>query len=586
MPSQSFMPSKTDAGAARAQVRLRLRRWLAVLAPDAPPVRRSARRRAALRRALAESASATSPIERRRAITASLRRALLDAAEDRRDPFGALAATAIGTLQAWEGDRAVDEALAGWDALLTVLEVRPSFFGDGALEMQAAFARAARAEGLEGARRRLESALLARVEALGPGDYLRRLGARTPEDAVRLFWTRVEGAFLAVSPPEEHAERAATALGNLLRWDTHLTEIRRRIASGGGGEEAAQATAARFLEPAVVAAWAWLPADALYRVAQTCGRHAHLATLTGPVAEPTVAARVPDPTPDAEAGLGAAERWQRFFGGLSAALDSEAVAPWELVFLWLSAGVGAGEAWRTSGGPLERVGSANYARNRLLERLRAHIGGAQAPQRLSQPGAPDPRSRALLGLLTMRDAPDPSIEEGAGVPTDARSTTPPLDDRALLALLYLLNLGPEAARAAAPAGLPRPDDALLARSLAHVGWARRRRAALVDRLDEMSSGPAATRPADDARLADAEVVFLLAAMVTGLPSEAARRLSDRPLDRGALDRWLAAEGPAHEVITRLRGARREALPPPPPLPRRPVERDAHLRLYLRGATDG
>lgn len=561
-----------DPADVRAQVRLRLRRWLALLAPDAP--RRSPLRTRVLLEA-ADGLPADFGPRLRLAITAALFAALHRAAREAGgDPFAAAA-------RAWAAGApgpATPETIAAWDALLTAVELRPSTVAPADVPRLLDRARAAHADHF--AQTRWSQPARAVVEARGPGPWLSRIGADDVDRAVATLWATLEPALIALAPPAERPARVRQAMENLVDWDARVAAVAAEV-SRVRGADAGQAVAARLLEPRVMAAYLTLDPDALLRLGLTCGRNLTLATLTGPKAlgPPDLSAAPPvaAPGPDPEAALLARERWRRLFAGLTAALDGGALTPRDAVFLWLAAGVGAGEAWRATGGAPEKVGSANYARNKALDALRAAAGGA--PARLANPGAPDPRSRSLLGLLAMRHAPDPSVEAEAGVPPDARRVAPPLDDRELVALMYALNLGDEAAEAL-PAGFACAPAALLARALRIGGWARARRAVVRARLEAGGRSPGWPGAGD--------LLFMLGAQTGGSALDAAAWTEGAGDGDGAvIERWLAAEGPAHEVIARLRGVDRGALPAPPDaIPRRPVEREARLRLHLRAVTGG
>lgn len=570
-----FDDSPTLAPAVRAQLRLRLRRWLGLLAPDAP--RRSPLRSETLQ--VAAAGLSVVPADGRglrRALTGALFVALHRAARSSADdPFAAAA-------RAWaEGapEPLTADALGAWDAVLTAVELRPSTIEPA--DVPRLLERARAAQGDHFARTRWSQAARAVVEARGLGPWLRRRGVVDAGEAVGHLWAVLEPSLIEVAPPSERQARIEQAMTNLVEWDARVAHIAEEVTRARGAD-AGQSVAARLLEPRIMSAWLTLDPVSLLKLGLTCGRNLALATLTGPdtardewgsVMQPT--GRPPD---DPEAVLGGRERWRAFFGGLSAAITGGRLDPRGAVFLWLSAGVGAGEAWRATGGAPGRVGSANYARNKALEALRSAVGGA--PQRLANPEAPDPRTRTLLGLLAMREAPDPSVEAEAGVPDDARRATPPLSDADLLALMYVVNLGPEGL-ALLPDGWARPDPAaLLTRALRHGAWARDRRAVVEARLRSAGDAPGWPETAD--------LLLLLGAPTAGSSVDAAGWSSDRAGGDGRVaERWLAATGPAHEAIERLRGVDRTALhPPDDPLPRRPVEREAKLRLHLRALTGG
>lgn len=556
--------------AVRAQLRLRLRRWLGLLAPDAP--RRSPLRSETLLRA--GRALATSTDGARLAITRALFDALHRAADDdSTDPF-------VDAARRWAAGapRPADAmTLAAWDAVLTAVELRPSMIT--AAEVPALLARARAARDDHFARTRWSQVARAVVEARGVGPWLTRAGAETTDDAIARLWATLERALIDVCPPSERLDRVRQAMENLVDWDARVAGICAEVTRHRGAD-AGQATAEKLLDPRIMGAWLTLPPDDLLRLGMTCGRNLALATLTGPeVSAPGVVEHAADHAADPEAALGTRERWRGFFVGLTAAIERGRLDARQAVFLWLSAGVGAGEAWRATGGDPAKVGSANYARNKALDALREAVGGL--PGRLANPGAPDPRSRSLLGQLAMREAPDPSVERAAGMPADVRDARPPLDDRALLALMYLLNLGPEGLELL-PADWPRPDPStLLERALIHGRWARARRAIVRDRLHRAGAVPGWPETAD--------LLLVLGAATAGSTVDAARWAAER-VDGGdptVIDDWLSVGGPAHEALDRLRGLDRLRLPPPgDALPRRPVEREAKLRLHLRRLTGG
>lgn len=560
------------APALRAQLRLRMRRWLGLLAPDAP--RRSPLRSETL--LLAAAALDGLPAEGRglrKALTGALFVSLHRAAGLRGDPFAEAARRwaegAPGPLDA--------DVLDAWDALLTAVELRPSTIEPG--DVPRLLARIREAQGDHFARTRWSQAAREVVEARGWGPWLARRGVDSVDLAVGHLWAVLEPALIEVAPPAERQDRVRQAMENLVDWDARVARIAAEV-SRVRGADAGQGTAARLLEPRIMSAWLTLSPDELLKLGMTCGRNLALATLTGPdtARDRWGSVTQPDRRPDPEAALGGRERWRGFFAGLTAAIEGGRLDARDAVFLWLSAGVGAGEAWRATGGAPARVGSANYARNKVFEALRSAVGGT--PQRLGNPGAPDPRTRSLLGQLAMREAPDPSVEAEAHIPADARTETPPLSDAELLALMYVVNLGPEGAELL-PQSWARPDPAaLMTRALRHGAWARARRAVVAERL--RAAGEAAGWPET------ADLLLLLGAPTAGSTVDAAEWLAERAGGDGRVaERWLAAPGPAHEAIERLRGLDRRALTPPgEPLPGRPVEREAKLRLHLRALTGG
>lgn len=557
----------------RQQLRIRERRWLDLLAPADARARLA---RSALRGDLLAAMAARGPRDRL-GVTAAIRAVWLAARPDVRGRDDALyaerLARAAARLAALE--RATGATAAAWDAVLTVAELRPSRLAGEDLE--ALLARAAEALADPGRRASLERTLRPWAGRRGPGTWLERHGVRGADGVLGAFWTHVEESLLWIEPPGPREAVAQVALSNLTRWDEVLTEIHGRLAArpGFGRQalaDAAQATVERLLEPRVMAAYLTLPVDELVRVAATTGRNLHLATLTGPraVQHRSEVVDVADPAPAADAQIGEAERWTAFFGALSAALAAGRLDAQQVVFLWLSAGIGAGEAWRAAGLDLASVGSANYHRTRVLKVLEGMAGEGASPARLANPGTPDAHTREVLALVNVR-APDPYVERAADLPSDARDAAPPVTDAELVALLYLFNLGPSRYRALLPADWPHASPGeLVARCLAHQDWDRRRRAVAQRLL-------ASARPGGEH---DLEAAFLLACMVDGLPSEAKRWLTAEGDQPGLLAEWIASGDAGHEVLRDLRAL--GGLPSlPEKLEPRPVEREAQLRLYLR-----
>ncbi len=482
-------------------------------------------------------------------------------------------------------------AAEAWDLLLTAIELRPSALPEDPFAPARLLARV-------GAGR--IDALREALVVGAPGPWLRRQGVPA-EGLMEAFEARVEWALILLdSAPERAAQRALDALAD---WEAVLLEIHGAVAAARG-EEAAQATVERFLDPRGMAAYLPLPRRDLVKLALTTGRHLAVATLTarerpGLAAEPAVAAQVDE-------ALDGRRRWARFFAAAQKGLDTGALSPRDLVFLWLAPAVGAGEAWLLSGGPPKRVGSANYARNKALETL-GGLMGTGAPGKLPTPGKPDAEARGLVALLNLRRGADPCVDGRAGLPAQALAEAPPLDDAELLSLLRLFNEGPEGV--AAPAQL-------LARALRHQDWDRRRRVVAAGAMSLDGE-------ADPLR-------FLLSQRICGLAGEAQRwsedpevaraaraalladwpGLSDAegPADRGvwlaealgveaqAVEAWLqggeaptpAPPGPRNETLAaleRLMRARRRA--PTLQMPSgRPVERAARLQLGLEAAADG
>ncbi|MEZ4469416.1 MAG: hypothetical protein R3F60_01170 [bacterium] len=562
------------------QLRLRARRLGALLDPGEPPDPR----RSPLRAALLEDAwrrfeaTDAAPRAQRRALTVALlaawRAGRAAAAAD--DPFAARHLRRINRIEALEAGLPGDAALA-WDDVLTVAELRPSAITDvGAALHQAA---AQRADG--GFRRRLLG-VVAEAAAGDPGPWLRRAGVEDAQGAIAAFFERVEEAFFFVAAPDVALARARQAMENLRRWDAVLARLHGRLLARRDGEEAAQAVVARFLEPRIIAAYAPLPPDELERVALTAGRNLTLSTLAGP-RETTLddAPPLADDTPDVDERLATREQWRRLFTALRDVVDEGVLTAQELLFLWLAPALGAGEAWRVSGGDLARVASANYHHTRCMGLLHGRVGADSPWVRPPNPGRPDDRTRGLVGLLALRDGPDPYLEAAAGLPADARAQAPPPTDPELLTLLWLFNLGPDAYRGALPASWTvGPAGPLVARCLRLQRWEEARRGALARTLAAAGGADGEAPGSLDAR----SVAFLLATMALGLPSEASRALDAAA--GGApwalvVRAWLGADGPAHQVYQDLRASAWPVPAPSTPPPRRPVEREARLRQHLR-----
>ncbi|MEZ4463353.1 MAG: hypothetical protein R3F43_02235 [bacterium] len=392
-------------------------------------------------------------------------------------------------------------------------ELRPSAITDvGAALHQAA---AQRADG--GFRRRLLG-VVAEAAAGDPGPWLRRAGVEDAQGAIAAFFERVEEAFFFVAAPDVALARARQAMENLRRWDAVLARLHGRLLARRDGEEAAQAVVARFLEPRIIAAYAPLPPDELERVALTAGRNLTLSTLAGP-RETTLddAPPLADDTPDVDERLATREQWRRLFTALRDVVDDGVLTAQELLFLWLAPALGAGEAWRVSGGDLARVASANYHHTRCMGLLHGRVGADSPWVRPPNPGRPDDRTRGLVGLLALRDGPDPYLEAAAGLPADARAQAPPPTDPELLTLLWLFNLGPDAYRGALPASWTvGPAGPLVARCLRLQRWEEARRGALARTLAAAGG-------------ADGEAPGSLDARSGGLP---ARHHGPRPAQRG------------------------------------------------------
>ncbi len=588
-----------DATRTRIRARSRsLTRLLATAAGVDPAVRRKRNlRRSPLRSAMhaAVAARVCAGVDNR-ALTAALRAVWGETADDPPDEdadFAAHLATLVAAMRRLESGLA--DPVAAWDVVLTGLELRPSALGaTDRLAPARLLARAA----AHLADASVEARVNAAVRALateGPGPWLARQGVT---DLAAAFDERVERSLLLLEPtPDAVVAAAERAARNLLGWDAMLVRIHQRV-SAARGEEAAQATVERFLDARVVAAYVALPAEEIERVSLTAGRHLAIAAVTSPE-RPGDVTRAADPTSSAADQLDARRRWARFFAAAQSRMPAH-----QLVFLWLSAGVGAGEAWRASSGDPRRVGSANYERNKAMEALRTAIGSDGA-ERLPNPGRPDADTRGLLALLSVRDA-DPCLERRAGWPADARETSPPLDDEEVVSLMRVFNVGPEGVTDA---------GRLVARALRHQALDRSRRLATARALAASKIDAHGLR-------------FLLACRLCGLAGDAdawsreaeaahaaaedlAAAWPDLEVQAGGLDTaaWLAealgvsqsaardwldagkapgrTQSPAsHEIFQDVARLMRAARPAPPlemPERGRPVEREAQLRVELAEA---
>lgn len=581
----------------RQQLRLRARRLAALL--DAGPTTRV--RRSALRdQLLLDSWTRAQPLPAEpRAARRQLTEALLEtwqasraaaraAAQD--DPFALAHLRRISRLAAVSSQLEPRQALLAWDTVLTAAELRPSSIAPDALEASLHHAAQARAD-----RRALQTAVAAAAQG-DPGPWLRRQGIRDAAGLVARIWDLLEEAVFLILPAEERAVAIHRAVGNLRAWDARLAEIHARLAARPRQADIAQEVVLRFLEPRTIAAYASLPVTDLVRIGLAAGRNLHVSTLTGPITvtassakadddDPLTRVATPDPTPEAAADARA--RWRKLFEAIQSGLASGALTPQAVVFLWLAPALGAGEAWRISGGALERIGSANYHQKKGLALL-AELVGAADPERPPNPGRVDVRTRGLVALLAMR-AVDPYTERLAEVPADLRTQVPLPDDAELVRLMYLLNFGSDGAEA----------GPLVARCLKVQRHGARRAAAALASLAAIDALPVRSDDAVDHRA----VAFLLTSMVLGRPSEAARCMDDAALleqaraehppapvpGRSTLaDRvtaWLGA-GAGHEVIDQLHAVGWPIPAPAARLKRRPVEREAQLRLHLRELVGG
>lgn len=583
----------------RQQLRLRSRRLTALLntGPE-QRVRRSPLRDALLLDAWRRAQPlAEHPLTARRQLTEALldawtagRDAARSAAES--DPFAMAHLRRISRLQALDSILDPTRRLLAWDTVLTAAELRPSSVAGARLEGALRHAQAARAD-----RRALQEAVAeaARSDGGRPGPWLRRQGIRDAQGLVARVWDLLEESLFLILPVEARAAAVAQAVANLRSWDARLAEMHARLAARPRQADVAQDVIVRFLEPRTVAAYAGLPPADLLRVALAAGRNLHVTTLTGPQtitassgqADGDPLDRLADKAPTPEEAVDVRGRWQRLFAAIQAGLNTGKLTPQKVIFLWLAPALGAGEAWRISGGPLERIGSANYHQKKGLALL-ATLAGAGTAERPPNPGRADARTRGLVALLAMR-AVDPYVEGLAGLPADLRTTTPPPDDAELVRLMALLNLGGDGER----------GGALVARCLKIQRHGARRAAAALASLAAIDALPARSDQAIDHRA----VAFVLTSMVLGRPSEAARCLDDTANLAAAraehppaavptpgslaacVEAWVATGGAAaerHEVIDQLRTIGWPVPPPDDPLKRRPVEREAQLRLHLRG----
>lgn len=585
----------------RQQLRLRSRRLTALLntAPE-QRVRRSALRDTLLLDAWQRAQPLSDhPLTARRQLTEALldawlagRDAARTAAES--DPFAMAHLRRISRLQALDSALDPTRRLLAWDTVLTAAELRPSAVAGARLEGALRHAQAARAD-----RRGLQEAVAEAAQGDpghgDPGPWLRRQGIRDAQGLVARVWDLLEESLFLILPTNARAAAVKQAVANLRSWDARLAEMHARLAARPRQADVAQDVIVRFLEPRTVAAYAGLPPTDLVRVALAAGRNLHVTTLTGPQtitassgqADGDPLDRLADKAPSPEDIVDVRGRWQRLFKAIETGLNDGKLTPQGVVFLWLAPALGAGEAWRISGGPLERIGSANYHQKKGLALL-ATLAGAGSAERPPNPGRANARTRGLVALLAMRAA-DPYIERLAELPADLRTTLPPPDDVELVRLMALLNLGGDGER----------GGALVARCLKIQRYGAKRAAAALASLAAIDALPVRSDQAVDHRA----VAFVLTSMVLGRPSEAARCLDDSAnLDaaraehppatlpaKGSLadcvQAWVAAGATTsdrHEVIDQLQTIGWPVPPPADPLKRRPVEREAQLRLHLRG----
>lgn len=581
----------------RQQLRLRARRLASLLdTGPAPRVRRSALRDQLLLESWQRAHPLpTEPRAARRALTEGLLatwRASRDAARAvaDADPFAASHLRRISRLAAVESQLDPARGLLAWDTVLTAVELRPSAVASADLEAALHHAAEARQD-----RRALQQAVADAAQG-SPGAWLRRQGIRDATALVARIWDLLEESLFLILPADTRAAAVAQAVDNLRNWDARLAEIHARLAARPRQADIAQDVVLRFLEPRTIAAYASLPLTDLLRIAQTAGRNLHVSTLTGPT-EITASSgrsdeagdpltRIATPSPSPEEAVAARAQWRALFEAIRAGLSSGKLTPQTVIFLWLAPALGAGEAWRVSGGALERIGSANYHQKKGLALLAELVGGGDV-ERPPNPGRADVRTRGLVALLAMRAA-DPYTERLAALPPDLRAHAPPPTDAELVRLMYLLNSGDEAAGA----------GALVARCLKVQRFGAKRAAAALASLAAIDALPARSTEQVDHRA----VAFLLTSMVLGRPSEAARCMDDggsleqaraeHPPAEGPtrsslaarVDAWLDA-GDGHEVIDQLK---RVGWPIPAPdkrLKRRPVEREAQLRLHLRALAE-
>lgn len=580
----------------RQQLRLRSRRLTALLntAPE-QRVRRSALRDALLVDAWQRAQPLDDhPLTARRQLTEALldawlagRDAARTAASD--DPFAMAHLRRISRLQALDSTLDPTRRLLAWDTVLTAAELRPSSVAGARLDGALRHAQAARAD-----RRGLQDAVADAAEG-DPGPWLRRQGIRDAQSLVARVWDLLEESLFLILPTHERAAAVKQAVANLRSWDARLAEMHARLAARPRQADVAQDVIVRFLEPRTVAAYAGLPPADLLRVALAAGRNLHVTTLTGPQtitassgqADGDPLDRLADKAPSPEEAVDVRGRWQRLFAAIQTGLNTGKLTPQSVVFLWLAPALGAGEAWRISGGSLERIGSANYHQKKGLALL-ATLAGTGSAERPANPGRADARTRGLVALLAMRAA-DPYIERLAELPSDLRATVPPPSDAELVRLMAVLNLGGDGER----------GGALVARCLKIQRHGAKRAAAALASLAAIDGLPVRSDQAVDHRA----VAFVLTSMVLGRPSEAARCLDDSAnLDAARAEHppatlpasgtlaacvqaWVAAGAAGserHEVIDQLQTIGWPVPPPTDPLKRRPVEREAQLRLHLRG----
>lgn len=618
----------------RNQLRTRLRRWSTLLDPPSLAGEgRSARlRRSTLRSQIAHSAAryfarargrTDGPARVRYDLTASVRKALFEIEAEARsalDSGGGDGAFARAHLVRLDRLRSMESTIEGadvvgsWDVVLTAAELRPSSVSDTA----AALVRAATNIDDALLRPRVEGQVRSIFEA-GVGGYLSRRGIGSVEAGVAAFWDTIEPSLLLIEPADTVLSVAAEGARNLQRWDEILEGLEARLSARGEDEDSVQGAVERFLDPRVMAAYLTLPSADLERLALTVGRRLSLATLTGPrfvqprPGQPEPVDSLPAPDPDAEGLLIERTRWEALFAGITAAVDADALSATDLNFLFLTPSVGAGEAWRLSGGALGRVGSANYHLKRLLKALQGHVEGSGALERFSNPSKPDARARAIIGLFTAKDG-DPFIDGAAEIAAEQRTAQQALSPEEIVALLYLFNLGSEGLALLPSRWRLDSPGRLMARALAHRAWDRSRRLCLLTAIVRVDG---ASAPPPRRALGHPEMLFLLASMVHGLPSEVSALLDGRGVEAalalwaeeapwvaaavarkpwpadvpGLLSKWLSSAdaGPTNEVLSQLGqlGRARTRIPPLEAEPgKRPVEREAQLRLHLRQIVSG
>lgn len=582
----------------RQQLRLRSRRLGALL--DAGPSARI--RRSGLRDALLLDAWRRAqplpdhPAGARRALTEGLLTAWLTGRDAARaavgdDPFADVHLRRISRLAALDATLDPKRRLLAWDTVLTAAELRPSAVPADRLGAMLQLALEARQD-----RRDLQAAV-ARAADGPPGPWLKRQGIRDTQTLVARIWELLEEAIFLILPADARVAAVQQAVENLRTWDAQLAAMHARLASRPQHADVAQDVVLRFLEPRTIAAYASLPPADLLRVAQAAGRNLHVTTLTGPT---TISAssgkdgddpldRLTDAAPTPEEAVDARGRWLRLFDAIQTGLIRGKLDPQKVIFLWLAPALGAGEAWRVSGGALERIGSANYHQKKGLALL-AELAGTGSVQRPPNPGRADARTRGLVALLAMR-APDRFTEQLAGVPADVRETVPPPSDTELIRLMYLLNFGADDREGDGTAGQ------LVARCIKVQRHGNTRAAAALATLAAIDALPARSDAIDHRAVA-----FLLTSMVLGRPSEAARCMDDAALLEAAraehppatppqraplaqrVTTWIESGG--HEVIDQLQAVGWPIPAPDAGLKRRPVEREAQLRLHLRALVEG